>query len=317
MIGRLGDEGVKSYVSSEWAREERIFDQLYEPYSTKVAKEASLSQRDAQQLQDASLTYGEVLFGPFAHILEKIRTEYGGLRGKRIKHQEEDESKHDEEGEKGEEDEDEEEDEEEEDDKDVLRKLTGGRRPLKFVDIGSGTGKAVYIAAMTQPLLTHAIGIEILPSLSSLATDVQRRWEETWKDVFYHEKLEEDGILGTINNFISSLSGGSSDGNLSSSSSQQPKRQEGDVEIQFLHGDAIMMGEEWWLDAHIVFMNSTCFSVSLFRQFAVLCEGLEAGSFVITTTRVLPSDKFELLEQTSMLESWGTSTVYIQRRKKE
>lgn len=40
----------------------------------------------------------------------------------------------------------------------------------------------------------------------------------------------------------------------------------------------------------------------------------KVGCFGITTSKPLPSDKWELLERHSYMMSWGPGTVYIQRK---
>ena len=57
-------------------------------------------------------------------------------------------------------------------------------------------------------------------------------------------------------------------------------------------------------------MNSTCFSDKLMSQLAKCAEDLAPGTFVITTTRTLPSEAFEVLEECCMTESWGDATTY-------
>jgi hypothetical protein len=46
----------------------------------------------------------------------------------------------------------------------------------------------------------------------------------------------------------------------------------------------------------------------------LLLAGLRRGSFVITLTKRLPSQDFEICEYEMHEMSWGTATVYIQQK---
>lgn len=52
--------------------------------------------------------------------------------------------------------------------------------------------------------------------------------------------------------------------------------------IQFTHGDATVID---WLDADVVFMNSTCFEDGLFNSLEARAVDLKPGTFIITTSR--------------------------------
>ena len=81
--------------------------------------------------------------------------------------------------------------------------------------------------------------------------------------------------------------------------------------FEFIHGDALVID---WHDADVVFINSTCFSDELLGELSVLCEGLHEGAVVITATKKLPSQKFQLCYKDTMEEAWGAATVFIHRR---
>jgi len=144
-----------SNIGKELLVYEGVFnDELYADYSIGVGKIQSRKEREERNLTDSSLTYGEVLFEPFAMLLNKVR-EFGGIG--EVSKKGEDEMKKD--------DELEEEEEEEEEDQRM------GRDPLKFVDIGTGTGRPVFIAALSQPF-TEVVGIEILDGLFHICDQV-------------------------------------------------------------------------------------------------------------------------------------------------
>ena len=69
-----------------------------------------------------------------------------------------------------------------------------------------------------------------------------------------------------------------------------------------------------WSDGDLVFANSTCFSDELMNQVSQLAGRLKPGAIVVTFTKGLNSDRFELLERRRYLMSWGPATVFIHRR---
>lgn len=70
-----------------------------------------------------------------------------------------------------------------------------------------------------------------------------------------------------------------------------------------------------WSDGDIVFANSTCFSDKLFDEVSQIACKLKAGTIMITFTRSLPLESFDVLDCSQYKMSWGLATVYIHRRK--
>lgn len=69
-----------------------------------------------------------------------------------------------------------------------------------------------------------------------------------------------------------------------------------------------------WSHGDVVFANSTCFDAALMQSISQQAEKLKAGSILISFTKSLVSDKFELLERCKFTMSWGPATVFIHRR---
>eukprot|EP00753_Platysulcus_tardus_P022643 PLAT9851.1.p2 GENE.PLAT9851.1~~PLAT9851.1.p2 ORF type:complete len:283 (+),score=97.34 PLAT9851.1:43-891(+) len=82
-------------------------------------------------------------------------------------------------------------------------------------------------------------------------------------------------------------------------------------DISFMAGDILV---EDWSDADVLFANSTCFDDRLMKALASRAVHCKPGTFFITFTKALPSDKWEVLESKRYQMSWGEATVYIQRR---
>ena len=71
---------------------------------------------------------------------------------------------------------------------------------------------------------------------------------------------------------------------------------------------------EDWSHATMCFANSTCFDDPLMSAIADKAELMQSGTFFITFTKKLPSEMWEVLEHESHQMSWGSATVYIQRK---
>ncbi|KAG7389262.1 hypothetical protein PHYPSEUDO_010820 [Phytophthora pseudosyringae] len=148
-----------------------------------------------------------------------------------------------------------------------------------FLDIGSGSGKAVFAAALLHDF-DACYGIEVLEGLHAISQQVLQRWEKTIKPTF--------------------------------ALSMQKKR----TRISFSQGDALAV--DWPANVDVVFLNSTCFGerllYSLARKLAQCCK---PGAIVITATHKLPDTQnfAELRQLTVTQETWGDATWYLHRRK--
>ena len=72
-----------------------------------------------------------------------------------------------------------------------------------------------------------------------------------------------------------------------------------------------------WLSGDIVFANSTCFDIALMRALAAVAGGMRPGAWLITLTRRVESDDFELVDKRNYSMSWGTATCFVHRRRPE
>ncbi|KAG1694188.1 hypothetical protein DVH05_021844 [Phytophthora capsici] len=148
-----------------------------------------------------------------------------------------------------------------------------------FLDIGSGSGKAVFAAALLHDF-DACHGIEVLEGLHTVSQEVLQRWEKLIKP-----------------NFALSM---------------QKKR----MRISFTQGDALVV--DWPANVDLVFLNSTCFGerlmFALARKLAHCCK---SGAIVITATHKLPDTQnfAELRQLTVTQEAWGDATWYLHRRK--
>ena len=119
---------------------EDIFEHLYEDVPMHVAKMESRKEREESGLTVPSLTYGEILFQPYALMFKELYD--SGLEK--------------------------------------------GVKLNKFVDIGSGSGRPVFAAALLHPF-TKCVGIEILENLHNLAVGLKSHWDENVKSTITNE----------------------------------------------------------------------------------------------------------------------------------
>lgn len=151
-----------------------------------------------------------------------------------------------------------------------------------FLDIGSGSGKAVFAAALLHDF-DACFGIEVLEQLVGISTAVLHKWEKQ----------------------------------LRPSLPMQKRR----TRITFTLGDAATCDwPAQAAAADLVFINSTCFSERLRRDLATrLAVVLKPGAVVITATHALPtsvSSSFEMLRQLIVpQEAWGNATWFMHRKK--
>lgn len=174
-----------------------------------------------------------------------------------------------------------------------------------FLDLGSGSGKAVFVAALAHDFDT-CYGVEGLEGLHALSQRALHAWDKRIKPAF--------------------------------ALSQQKKR----TRVTFALGDAA--AGEWPTGAaaaDVVFVNSTCFSEKLRRDISArLALSCKPGAIIITATHELPhaapagggnssgratngssasgssGGSFELLrEMVVAQEAWGDATWFIHRKK--
>ena len=155
----------------------------------------------------------------------------------------------------------------------ILRKINADPGST-FYDLGSGSGRAVFIARLTQDFKVCR-GIEILDSLHIASLELENKYYQYFKE-YLNQTMEQD--------------------------------------VEFIRGSLLKYD---WSDGDVVFMNSTCFSDELMEDIASKAKDLKPGAFVVSFTKGLQSDCFEVLEQKRYLMSWGPATVFIHRRLKE
>ena len=164
-----------------------------------------------------------------------------------------------------------------------------------FYDLGHGTGKPSLAAALLHDFQS-CTGIEILEALHKGALGVLQRW---------HAAVES-GMEGSA---------------AAASSRTRPWAQ-----LRSVHGDIVV--EEKLIKARaeteatvnigkmdVVFANATCFDGALMESLAKAADRMRPGTFFVSTTNVLPSVKWEIVDTFASKGSWGSVTVYIHKRR--
>lgn len=146
-----------------------------------------------------------------------------------------------------------------------------------FYDLGSGSGKAVFTAALCYDL-RKASGVELLPALCKLAK-LQINKSKTLV------QLSDKDRVTTYMHRVSSIEF---------------------INDNFLHYD--------FSDGDLIFINATCLSYSTWAILVKKLMMLKVGSRIMTTTKKIENEAFELVYQNRELMSWGLNTVYIYRK---
>jgi Histone methylation protein DOT1 len=143
-----------------------------------------------------------------------------------------------------------------------------------FCDVGSGTGRAVFAAALLHDF-DEIHGVEIMRGLHDAAEKVYTKWDREFIPKLYNGDHKA-----------------------------APK-------IVFHCAD---LNKHDWSKSTFVFANSTCFDDRLMRQLSERAENLSSGAQFISLTKKLRSEKFRVISSTQYTMSWGMATVHSQVR---
>lgn len=141
-----------------------------------------------------------------------------------------------------------------------------------FYDLGCGTGKAVYVAALCFEF-SKICGIELLPGLYTVASN----------------QIDHLRRIVAVHGAKTSR-----------------EYQEKIARIEFINDDILNCDIS---DADIIFINATCFYPQTWEAILQKFNELKVGARVITTTKKINDEHFHNLYQTQYLMSWGMNTV--------
>jgi len=150
-------------------------------------------------------------------------------------------------------------------------------KKLRFVDLGSGTGKAVFAAALSHPFEICS-GVEIVKSLHDIAEKMSKDFEKNVRN------------SSRVPSFVK------------------------DTKIELICGDATKFDLS---NIDLVFMCSTVFDYNLMSKLAKAAGVMRVGTFMITLSKDLPCANWKVLERSTRFASWGGATVIIQRKMRD
>lgn len=152
----------------------------------------------------------------------------------------------------------------------------------KYYDLGSGTGKSVFIAALTGKF-SFAGGCEILECLHGVATTVVED---------YREMIEP--MTNAMNN-------------------SNNKTTELRVDLDDIFSvERVRM----WSQCEYVFCNCLTWEDEQMETLARAAEHLKERSIFVTVLLPLPSEKFEVIAEEECLFSWGGEAPLVIHRKR-
>ncbi len=152
---------------------------------------------------------------------------------------------------------------------DRLAELNSGSVKGTFVDLGSGTGKACVMAALSDQF-SSVIGMEVLEKLHAKAKENKARYQRM--------------IVPTPS-----------------------------TEVMFSRDDFIA-ADEWTQIATCVFTLCSCFCDELMDDLIKKLDTCEKGTYVVSVTHPIISDKYKLLEHGKYEMSFGKATVFFHQK---
>lgn len=163
-----------------------------------------------------------------------------------------------------------------------------------FCDLGSGSGKAVVAAALTQPLAFSAWrGVESLPSLNELASGAIERLR-----VMQAESTSEEAPIPVGGAAVPSELGGS-----------RISVEAGDLRVPLGAAGAVDLS-----DVSVAFCHTTMFDTALLAGVTALTKAMPKGALVVSASRPLDgASHLELLLEVEADMTWGSGTLYLHR----
>lgn len=139
--------------------------------------------------------------------------------------------------------------------------------PWKYYDLGSGSGRPVIAAALTlqdhqsngSTVANHSIqciGIEILPSLYELSIQARDKWNNAFNTHVSNLNSDDDNVA-TI----------------------RP------MHVEFVLGSIFDLDVCNWTDGDFVFVNSTCFDMTMMLRLYDMSTNMKKGSILVTLSR--------------------------------
>jgi hypothetical protein len=184
-----------------------------------------------------------------------------------------------------------------------------------FADIGCGTGKPLFAAALLHEWRACR-GVEIVEELLGEAEQLVEAWEgglpyagpRGTKETLY--KIPREARCASMELYFgdAAAAGGATDGAPASAAATRWSALKGT-------GLAEDGGGFEWADVDVAYACSTCFSEGLLAALAGAAAAMKPGSFFITSSAALEHPAWEVMAEEVHRMSWGPATVYLQRKR--
>ncbi|OGT58083.1 MAG: hypothetical protein A3F43_04225 [Gammaproteobacteria bacterium RIFCSPHIGHO2_12_FULL_42_10] len=146
-----------------------------------------------------------------------------------------------------------------------------------FYDLGSGSGKAVFAAALCFEL-SESLGIELLPALFKKSN---RQLERVKTLILHHDRDFSDTYLARI------------------------------ASIHFFNENIL---HHDYSNADILYIAATCFSEETWNKLIAQFACLKSGTRIIVTSKSIHNQQFVSIHSHAELMSWGLCTVNIYKK---
>ena len=185
-----------------------------------------------------------------------------------------------------------------------------------FVDIGCGTGKPLFAAALLHQWRA-ARGVEIVEDLLEEAGVLLEAWEGglpyagpkgTKEALFRVPRACRAVPIELYAGDATAGCGGGGGGGAEGGGARPWAPMAGP-------GLAEGAGGLDWSDADVAYACSTCFSEGLLAALLRASLRMRAGAFFITSSTPLEHPAWEVVAEESQTMSWGVATVYLQRKR--
>jgi SAM-dependent methyltransferase len=196
----------------------------------------------------------------------------------------------------------------------------GVREGATFLDVGSGTGKPVFAAALLHPW-ARCVGVEILPGLHAAALGVRAAWagglpyvQRGVKGALYRVPPRARATRIMLMCADACAEGGLESGGAGGEG--ESEEEDGAAEGEDDGAEAGGRGLPW-SEVDVAYACSTCFDDATIARLAQRASGMRPGAFfILAGVDALPGGEWEAvaaLEGAAM--SWGSATVHIHRRR--
>jgi hypothetical protein len=181
-----------------------------------------------------------------------------------------------------------------------------------FADIGCGTGKPLFAAALLHEWRACR-GVEIVEELLGEAETLVEAWEG---GLPYAAPKGSKGTLFRIPRACRAAAMELFCGDAAASAAA-PQEGGGAARWGAMRGVGLASdsGGFQWADVDVAYACSTCFSEGLLCALAAAAAPMKPGTFFITSSSALSHPHWDVVAAEVHKMSWGPATVFLQRKR--